>query len=479
MSNSKVLFDPFPKQIEFLDAIFSEKYDVILYGGSIRGGKTFAGLGALVMLAKAYPNSRWAVVRKSLAVIKNNTLPAWNKIKPESFIQSYNIAQQLVTFTNGSQLIFFSENYEEDKELDRWKGLEVNGFLLEECNEIQEVSFNKAIERRGSYVIPHGGKQPKPLIIMTCNPTQGWVKKKFYTPWKEGELRKNWLYIPAKITDNPIVMKDTAYVEGLKDMPTYQYEVFVNGNWDIQNRTGGEFYKGFDMDRHVSECEYDPTKPLHVSFDDNVNPYLPVGIFQIETTEKEVDGRVVLKHEARMVHEIAAKNPFNTVNWVCSEVSRVFSNHKAGMFVYGDATSKKADTKLEQGYNFFRLIMDELADFKPTLRLMRSNPSVAMRGSWINSVFAGRGGHVKMVIGRECHHTIEDLMMLKESPDGTKHKETFTDPETKVRAQKYGHFSDLMDYFVCTAFNSEYARYQSGRGAGLISHFKRKSNHRW
>ena len=78
----EVLFDPFDKQLEFLEAVFSDKFNVIMYGGAIRGGKTFAGLGALILLAKKYPKSRWAVVRTYLMTLKRNTIPSWNKIKP-------------------------------------------------------------------------------------------------------------------------------------------------------------------------------------------------------------------------------------------------------------------------------------------------------------------------------------------------------------------------------------------------------------
>jgi len=105
-----------------------------------------------------YPNSRWAVVRKDLQTLKRNIVPPFRKIAPSNFCKggsfdtAYNQQDQVVTFTNGSQIILFAENYAQDKELNRWKGLEVNGFLLEECNELQEDGFNKAIERAGTWI---------------------------------------------------------------------------------------------------------------------------------------------------------------------------------------------------------------------------------------------------------------------------------------------------------------------------------------
>jgi hypothetical protein len=28
--------------------------------------------------------------------------------------------------------------------------------------------------------------QPKPVVVGTCNPTQGWLKELVYNPWKDG-----------------------------------------------------------------------------------------------------------------------------------------------------------------------------------------------------------------------------------------------------------------------------------------------------
>ena len=140
-----------------------------MYGGSIRGGKTFAGIGALLLLSKVFPGSRWAIVRDTLQTLKRTTIPSFWKVVPEHFVEKYNQDTQTVTFTNGSQILFFAENYDQDKELYRWKGLEIN-VLLEEINELKEKTFNKAFERAGSHIIPGTTKQPKPIIVGTCNP---------------------------------------------------------------------------------------------------------------------------------------------------------------------------------------------------------------------------------------------------------------------------------------------------------------------
>lgn len=433
-----------PKQSEAMALLQSEQYNFILYGGAIRGGKSVWGLSALLIMCEVFPKSRWCVIREDMEKIRTTTIPSFRKIEPSGIVRQ---SPYEYHHPNGSIILFKSENYSQDKDLDWMKGLEVNGFLFEEINECQQQTFYKAFERAGSWIIKDS-LQPKPVILATCNPTFGWVKTLIYDKWKDNTLPKEWVYIPAKITDNPYLPQ--AYLDNLKNLPTFEYMVFVEGNWDIQLKTGGEFYKCFEIDKHVKHTNYNPSLPLHISWDDNVNPYLPCGIFQIEGKE------------LRMIDEISGVSPNNTVRAVCNEIIRKYQGHESGMFVYGDATASKADTKLEHGYNFYRLILNYLEVFKPRLRVQPSNPSVVMRGNFINTIFEKNFEGINVIIGEHCKTAISDLIGLKEASDGTKLKEMATNPQTGARYQKIGHYSDLFDYICCTAFSTEFSNYQRG-----------------
>lgn len=373
----------------------------------------------------------------------------------EQYIESFDRQSLTVTLTNKSQFIFMAESYDTDKELNRFRGLEINGAFIDEANEIQEVTFDKVIERSGSWF--HSPGCPT-KIVMTANPSNNWLKERIYNKWRDNNLPNGIAYIPAKIYDNPHIPPD--YYESLKMLPRYQYEVFVEGNWDLQLKIGGEFYKCFELDKHVGVTAYNPELPLHISWDDNVNPYLPCGIFQIKGKE------------VHMIDEISGINPNNTIKAVCGEIIRKYQGHKAGMFVYGDATAQKEDTKMEKGHNFFRLIVDYLAQFRPQLRVLKANPSVVMRGNWINTVLEKELNGLKIVIGENCKNTINDFILLKEAADGTKAKDMDTDPKTKVRYQKVGHYTDLTEYILCSAFAADFARYQAGSVVQSINYGK-------
>jgi hypothetical protein len=203
------------------------EYRVLLYGGAIRGGKTFCALAIAILLCRIYPKSRWVVVRRDSMTIRRNTLPSFWKICPNSFLDKFNGTQMLATFKNESEILFLGENFDRDRELNRFRGLEVNGFILEEANELNEATYHKSIERAGSNVIK---KMPDPLIIMTCNPNQGFLKTRFYDPWKAGKLKPPYFYLPSKIFDNPHI--PASYLESIKQLPPEIYNKFVEGDWE-------------------------------------------------------------------------------------------------------------------------------------------------------------------------------------------------------------------------------------------------------
>lgn len=215
-------------------------------------------------------------------------------------------------------------------------------------------------------------------------------------------------------------------------------------------QAGGEMYPSFDAAKHSRAVKYDPEQPLYLFWDENVVPYLPVGIFQ------RSDNKLI------MIDEIAGRHPNNTLDWVCKMIAKRYHGHTAGMFIGGDATANKEDVKLEKGYNFYRLITAHLQEFKPTLIVPSANPAVYLRTMWIDEVFRTGIGGVELVIGENCPLTIADLQYTKQAPDKTKAKEEATDPVTRKKYQKRGHFSDIVDYSMTTSFADAWAGYRKG-----------------
>lgn len=211
----------------------------MLYGGGIRSGKTSLALIIVQALARIYPRSRWAIVRKDIPSIRRNVLPAISKFRVPGFTGDINFASWTMGCANGSEILFVNENITADPDLDAWKGLEVNGFVLEEANELSQAAWYKAVERAGSWVVPNG-EQPSPLILLTCNPGLGWVKETFYDPHKSGTLREPYYFQPATVADNPHISDE--YREALKNLPEREYRRFVLGDWDSLSAAPGALW---------------------------------------------------------------------------------------------------------------------------------------------------------------------------------------------------------------------------------------------
>jgi predicted phage terminase large subunit-like protein len=261
---------PFKKQIEAKRIADTKTFT--LYGGAIRGGKSYWLLLCLLSNCFKYDKSRWLVVRESLPTLRRTILITFQRLLDEGFqryVKEFNQQTMTVTFTNGSQIIFLAESFDTDKELNRFRGLEINGAGLDEINELQEATLNKVIERSGSWT----GSPSCPIqILATCNPSGGWVKSRIYDKWKDNTLPPTWAYIPAKISDNPHIPKD--YIESLKaNMPPHEYDVFVNGNWEVD--LNGSLFKRTDFNYFDSLPEGAPESVLgYVDIADEGSDYL-------------------------------------------------------------------------------------------------------------------------------------------------------------------------------------------------------------
>jgi phage terminase large subunit len=204
----------------------------MLYGGAIRGGKTIVMLAIIFTLCRIYPGSRWAFIREDLPKIKRNLIPTFEKFKPKYF-GNINKSDWTVEAKNGSKIIFLPESIKDDPELDKFRGLEVNGFVMEEANECQEKTFNACVERAGTWNIPTLDIQPPSCVLLTCNPSRTWVKSKFYDPWKLGSLAAPFYYLQATADDNPFISEEQK--ENWKNLPENEYNRFVKGDWDYSD----------------------------------------------------------------------------------------------------------------------------------------------------------------------------------------------------------------------------------------------------
>lgn len=252
-----------PVQIKLNDTLTDGVSRIVGFGGGIRGTKTWGALAEWIVMARIFPGSRWVIVRKDLERLKKTTIPSYEKLAPLAgdFLGPLNRSSWEVECKNGSKLIFMGENIDRDPELLRLHGMEANGFLGEEGDELSERTAHKFVERAGTWIVPNLAIQPPPLSLYTFNPNARWPKRWFYTPWKMGTIAPPYAFIPTTAADNPYISDEQR--EAWTHMPEHEYRRFVLGDWDSLT---GAYYDALDLtpgSGHIIE-PFDP--PTHWRF---------------------------------------------------------------------------------------------------------------------------------------------------------------------------------------------------------------------
>lgn len=221
---------PFKKQQDFLKAVFSKKYTYLLYGGAVSGGKTYLGALLFVGLANDFPGTRYAIIRRNLTTLKRTTLKTFKKFLSDNNIPcTHNKVENIITLSNGSTIEFVEADETKDSDFNKLKGLEVTAIMIDEANELAEEAFNVLITRKGRW----NNKLVPGFIMLTCNPSLGWVKDRFYEPWESKKIKEPYYYLPSFPTDNPYNTKE--YLRSLEDLPESEYNRYVLGDWNFSN----------------------------------------------------------------------------------------------------------------------------------------------------------------------------------------------------------------------------------------------------
>jgi hypothetical protein len=198
-------------------------------------GKTITILHILDILCSTIPGVRIAVFRKSEKNLKQNTIPSYrkllalkNKIIP--------IVDMTAKYPNGSEILFNWADITKDPDCDNVKGGEYTWAFFNEANQIDESYINIARTRVGrwnEFVINGKKVSIKPIIFTDFNPTNNWVKTRYYDKYINNNLPINIFFQLSLPHDNPFLTKD--YLASLEYLPEAEYNRFVKGNWDYSD----------------------------------------------------------------------------------------------------------------------------------------------------------------------------------------------------------------------------------------------------
>ena len=108
--------------------------------------------------------------------------------------------------------------------------MEITGAFIDEATEITPMAYN-VIQSRMRYKLDQHGLIPK--LLMTCNPSKGWIYTEFYKPYIKNELPSNQQFIRSLVTDNPNISKH--YIEQLKRLDVLNQKRLLFGDWEYSD----------------------------------------------------------------------------------------------------------------------------------------------------------------------------------------------------------------------------------------------------
>jgi hypothetical protein len=230
-------FKPLTRQSEALKFLSVDSdVETILYGGAAGGGKTMLGCMWQILRRLKYPGTRSLIGRAKLDTLKKTTMATFFQVAHEIGLKAgedfiYNQQSHIIKFSNGSEIILADLFlYPSDPMMTDLGGLEITDAFIDEATEITEKAYS-IVSSRIRYKLNEFNLKPK--ILLTCNPSKGWIYNQFYLPYKNQNLPAHRAFVQALPGDN-LYLPDS-YVTSLSRLPEADRKRLLEGDWEFDN----------------------------------------------------------------------------------------------------------------------------------------------------------------------------------------------------------------------------------------------------
>ena len=222
------------KQTTAIDYLEDTQTNVILYGGGAGGGKSMLGAYWVLKQCLKYPETRYVIGRSRLKNLKETTLRSLFEVCQMQGLQAnvdftYNETKSLITIHATQSEIILKDlfHYPSDPNFDSLGSMNITGAFIDEATEITPMAFN-VIQSRMRYKLDENKLVPK--LLMTCNPSKGWIYSDFYKKHKDGTLDDNKQFVQSLVTDNPNISKH--YIKQLQQLDVLNQKRLLFGDWE-------------------------------------------------------------------------------------------------------------------------------------------------------------------------------------------------------------------------------------------------------
>lgn len=240
--NMTIDITPTKRQSEAWKYLTDDHTNIVLFGGSAGGGKSWLGCLWITTLCLQYKGVRCLVGRSVLTQLKLTTLNTLFDLLGTMGIKSgehftFNGQSNVLTFYNKSEIVFKDLAYNpSDPNYDSLGSLEITAAFIDEASQITSLAYS-IVKSRIRYKLTQYKLLPR--VLMTCNPSNNWIKKDFYTPYIQERLEDNKVFIPSLPMDNPHL--PSSYIGMLKELPPQQRKRLLEGDWDYLDESDSLF----------------------------------------------------------------------------------------------------------------------------------------------------------------------------------------------------------------------------------------------
>lgn len=238
---------------------------------------------------------------------------------------------------------------------------------------------------------------------------ESWLYKNFFKdkdwngvhewviPLPDGRVAK-FTYTSTHTTykDNPKVsLQRIAFLEQLKSIDPYYYQVYALGKWGNRN-TDDPYCYAYNPDKHIGSVALNKSHEVILSFDFNLSPLTCC----------------VIQHQGTKIRVIEAIKKDNSD--IYKILDYIKTHYQGCMFlVTGDATGKNSSALVQDGINYYTVIKSKLGLAKGQMRVPTINPKVSENRVLVNVAFHSADIKADPVMARDLIYDWQNVSVTE------------------------------------------------------------------